>query len=199
MADFCLHCSSSSLNSRHSSSSPGVIKVLRVFIHETYLLSSDQCGFADSALAIVGLKSRWGWRQEGSSLVRICWTWLGSAAQHSQLNHQHVAAGLLYLEAVWHIKSGRQGVSQQGRPPWLHNNDLRRCWDGKFLMQTSMNLSTGGFGAFGLWEWSLLRMVNSEKLLVWDAAADGTFHRSVTGEEDFWFTCSLRQKLLCHV
>lgn len=129
-------------------------------------------GFADSALALVGPKSRWGWKQEGSFLVGMWWSWLGSPAQHSLLDHQRVAARSCRtstcLEAGWHIKSGRQGVSQRGRPPWLHNNDLRRSWDGKFLMQTSMNLSTSGFGAFRLWEWCLLRMVNS-------AAATGAF------------------------
>lgn len=48
---------------------------------------------------------------------------------------------------MWHIKSGRQGVSQRGRQPRLHNNDLRRSWDRKFLKQTSVSLSTSGFGA----------------------------------------------------
>lgn len=75
----------------------------------------------------------------------------GSSLLHSQLDHQRVTAQscrtLTYSEAVWHIKSGRQGVSQRGRQPRLHNNDLRRSWDRKFLKQTSMSLSTSGFGA----------------------------------------------------
>lgn len=91
--------------------------------------------------------------------MEMCWNWLGSPAQHSQLDHQRVTAQscrtLTYSEAVWHIKSGRQGVSQRGRQPRLHNNDLRRSRDGKFLKQTRTSLSTSGFGALRLREWGL--------------------------------------------
>lgn len=121
--------------------------------------SLDNCGFAHSTLPVVGLKSCCGWRHGGSSLMGMCWNWLGSPVLHSQLDHQRVTAQscrtLTYSEAVWHIKSGRLGVSQRGRQPRLHNDDLRRSRDGKFLKQTLTSLSTGGFGALRLREWGL--------------------------------------------
>lgn len=130
------------------------------WISETYLVVWTTVDLSTQvSLSLDRSSSRCGWRHGGSSLMGMCWNWLGSPAQHSQLDHQRVTAQscrtLTYWEAVWHIKSGRQGVSQRGRQPRLHNNDLRRSRDGKFLKQTRTSLSTSGLGALRLREWGL--------------------------------------------
>lgn len=168
------------------------------WISQNLPFSLDNCGFAHSTLPVVGLRSRCGWRHGGSSLMGMCWNWLGSPAQHSRLDHQRVAAQscrtLTYSEAVWHIKSGRQGVSQPGRQPRLHNNDLRRSPDGKFFKQTRTSLSTSGFGALWPREWGLFWWQFLKK------AAAAAFRHSAAGEGvQTFFTCSSTGSLLWDV